>query len=117
MKDVSPQDVARRLRAVMHTQDLPLVQDLALFLGVRRSRVSAWLNGYNLPRVEEMATLISLVPGLTLDWIYLGNADAVPLKFAIRLQAALDGMDCPADVARPAGRARAAALADSEIHR
>jgi hypothetical protein len=42
-----------------------------------------------------MARLLELYPGLTLDWIYLGVADAVPMKVFIRLQALLERVPFP----------------------
>jgi transcriptional regulator with XRE-family HTH domain len=85
--EIDPKDVARRLRALMAHLDMQRVQDLAASIGAERSAVSNWLNGYNLPPVALMAKIISIEPGITLDWLYRGEAGALPVKLAIRLGA------------------------------
>lgn len=70
-------------------------------LKCERSAVSNWLNGGNFPKVQQMAVLCERVPGLTMDWIYMGKADAMPYALAIRLEALLAEMDVPLVAADP----------------
>ena len=85
MGNTSPKAVASRLRALMADMELHRVQDLADLLIQERSAVSNWLNGYNLPPVPLMVRLIEKKPGVTLDWLYRGDAGAIPHNLAIRL--------------------------------
>ncbi len=97
MPTVDPKIVGARLRAIMSDPDLRVstVDDFAGLVGEERNAASAWLNGYNLPRVATMAKLIEKYPGLTLDWIYLGIADAIPVGTYIKLQALMEGLRVP----------------------
>lgn len=103
MPKADPKRVGARLRAVMLDPDLGLetVEDFAKFVCVERNAASNWLNGYHLPRVPVMGTLIEKYAGLTLDWIYFGNADAVPLKLAIKLAALLERVPVPPVLPEP----------------
>jgi transcriptional regulator with XRE-family HTH domain len=92
---VDSQMVAQRLRAVMGDLELETVSQLAKLLGAERSQVSNWLQGYNLPPPRWMTILCRKRPGLTLDWIYRGVADAVPTALAIKLEALLQGYEVP----------------------
>jgi hypothetical protein len=87
MEPSAPKAVARRLRAIMAHLELEKVQDLADIMGAERSRASNWVNGYYPPPVPSAIHLLSKIPGLTLDWLYLGKADALPVALAIRLGA------------------------------
>jgi transcriptional regulator with XRE-family HTH domain len=107
---VDSQMVAQRLRAVMGDLGLETVGQLAKLLGAERSQVSNWLQGYNLPPPRWMTILCRKRPGLTLDWIYRGVADAVPTALAIKLEALLQGYEVPLvdDVPEPESVARQA---------
>jgi hypothetical protein len=94
-KAVDSQMVALRLRAVMADLELDTVAQLAKLLGAERSQVSNWLQAYNLPPPRWMTVLCRKRPGLTLDWIYRGVADAVPIALAIKLEALVQGLDVP----------------------
>lgn len=83
---VAAVSVGKRLRALMLELNLGTIDDFAKLLGAERSAVSGWVNGYNLPRIPSMARLMALHPGLTLDWIYLGVPDGLPMRLATRLQ-------------------------------
>lgn len=62
-------------------------KEWAAKLGITPSRLSNIENG--LPLSSEVALLTAKkVPGVTLDWLYLGKLDAVPLELRQRLQAA-----------------------------
>lgn len=102
MREIDSKRVGERLRALQKHLELVTVDAFAAAVGAERSATSNWLHGYNLPRVPQMARLIDLVPGLTLDWIYLGKADALPVKLAIKLEALLEGMEVPVVSPEPA---------------
>jgi len=93
--EIDSQKVALRLRAIMADLDLATVSEFAKFLHAERSQVSNWLQGYNLPPARWMDILCRRRPGLTLDWIYRGVADAVPMALAIKLEALQQGLDVP----------------------
>lgn len=75
--------------------ELDTVDELARLLGAERSQVSNWLNGYNLPPVRWLAVLCTKRPGLDLDWLYRGVADALPVALAIKLEALAAGLAVP----------------------
>jgi transcriptional regulator with XRE-family HTH domain len=113
---VDSQRVAQRLRAVMGDLGLETVGQMAKLLGAERSQVSNWLQGYNLPPPRWMTILCRKRPGLTLDWIYRGIADAVPTALAIKLEALQQGYAVPLLEEQPATEmvARSVALAMSQ---
>lgn len=89
---------SRRLRAIMAHLQMKTVQDLADHVGGTRSQVSNWLNAAtsgNPPPVPYMLRLIELLPDLTLDWIYRGDADNLPHGLAVRLIALTEGDPTP----------------------
>jgi hypothetical protein len=92
----TPSRVAARLRVVMADLEIESAAGLARFLGAQVSQVGNWMAGYNLPPVKWMDVLCQKRPGLTLDWLYLGVADGLPTKLAIKLLALAEGMDIPA---------------------
>lgn len=75
--------VAKRLRAI---QDAQGVNGAALAgrLGLSPQRWSNFLNGKPLNR-EVAIKLVQVVPGLTLDWIYLGKFDGLTVALAQKL--------------------------------
>ena len=93
-------DVARRLRAVMTLLGMGVIEKFAEYLGVPRNVVSNWVNGYNQPQIDDAYRIIKLVPGLTLEWLYLGDAGMVPPaikgKLDIILEAHQQGLEVPA---------------------
>lgn len=65
-------------------------RQMASFLNTSESKLGNWLgNGLkaNKPAEEAMVLLCEKVPGLTLDYLYRGVLDHVPMALAIRLQA------------------------------
>jgi len=109
MESVLQQAVARRLRAVMSELGMNRRQ-FAGFLDVAEGKLGNWLgNGAkaNMPAEEAMVLLCEKAPGLTLDYIYRGVLDHVPMALAIRLQAWEQGVpvtreDQPAERKTPA---------------
>lgn len=106
MLEADPKAVGRRLGAVKRHLECETVDAFARLLCAGRNRVSGWLNGYNLPPVPEVVKLFNktakAAPGLTLDWLYLGVTDAVPMGLAIRLAALAEGAEVPRVQEEPA---------------
>ena len=76
--------VALRLRTLRDALAFDTASAMAAFLGVSPQRWSNFENG--LPLSREMAfRLVQKIPGLTLDWLYFGKSDGVPLALARRL--------------------------------
>jgi transcriptional regulator with XRE-family HTH domain len=98
-------DFARRLRAIMSLLGMGKIERFAEFLGVPRNVVSNWVNGYNQPRIDDAYRIIKLVPGLTLEWLYLGDAGMVPPVIKTRLDITLEaheqGLEVPAVAPEP----------------
>jgi transcriptional regulator with XRE-family HTH domain len=105
MPEADEKLVGQRLRALQKYLKLETVRDFAERVKAERSAASNWLNGYNFPRVSSMAVIMDLVPGITLDWIYLGIPDAVPMSLAITLTALVDGEKIPVVAPEPASPA------------
>ena len=56
----------------------------AVFLGVGLTRLNRIENGDSISR--DIATIMCRkIPGMTLDWIYFGNAEGLPLQLAREL--------------------------------
>jgi transcriptional regulator with XRE-family HTH domain len=70
-------EVGRRVGAVMTKLGMS-IDDLAKALDVHRSAVTNWLYGYNQPQVAVAYELVKMLPGVTLEWIYLGDDRLVP---------------------------------------
>ena len=89
--------VAQRLLAIQKALGCETVDDLAAVLGIGRSRVSNWLNGYYPPPVHELEKLLNHpeMRGLTSDWVYYGIPDAMPVGLFIRLTALAEGLSPP----------------------
>jgi transcriptional regulator with XRE-family HTH domain len=70
---------------------------LAERLGVGRTTYSNWEmerpTKPNFPAEEAMAELCAQLPGLTLDYIYLGKVDTLRTELAIRVLAREKGLD------------------------
>lgn len=98
MEKTHAKAVGGRIWAVMTKLDLT-IDGLAEALQVHRNAVSNWVNGYNLPKVELMYQLTKMLPGLTLEWLYLGDPRMVPLNLLTHLdiftQAEAQGMEVP----------------------
>ncbi|MFH5926422.1 helix-turn-helix domain-containing protein [Roseomonas xinghualingensis] len=81
--------IGRRLKAIRDERGLTPAA-MADWLGVSRTRYSNWENDQNRPAEEKMAWLCDQT-GLTMDYIYRGKLDAVPMALAIRLAAREQG--------------------------
>lgn len=76
--------VAHRARILREAMGYGTSNAFAAFLGVSPQR---WNNvEIGLPLSNQIAfMLVQKVPGLTLDWLYFGKADGLPLELARRL--------------------------------
>lgn len=104
--------VARRLKAVRDHVGKN-VTAMADWLGVPRTRYANWerqSGSGNFPAEESMSLLCDMLPGLTLDYLYRGRLDGMPVALAIQLTAREMGEDPGAPGFDPA-RAAAAVLA------
>ena len=75
MDDFEDQIVAR-LNAVRAEFDLMPYRALGDVCGATTSQVNNWVNGSNLPRVQEMSKLCEQT-GITLDWLCRGHMGAM----------------------------------------
>ena len=89
-------DLVRRLRAVRQEMRLTPTQ-MAERLGITRPRYSNWEVENpakpSFPAEEYMMTLCDTFPDITMDYLYRGKLDTLPLQLAIRLSAWERGMD------------------------
>jgi hypothetical protein len=119
MAEVDARLVGQRLRALQKYLELDNVNLFADAVKYERSAASNWLNGYNLPRVPQMAVLIDRIPGLTLDWIYLGSPNNMPMGLVIKLTALVEGEVVPVVAPEPApkeeGRRKASRKKATEL--
>jgi len=84
-----PSPTGARARVLREAMGYDSAIAFAAFLGVSPQRWNNVEVGYPLSR--DMAfLLVSKVPGLSLDWLYFGRADGLPLELARRL-GALEG--------------------------
>lgn len=79
---------ARRIRLLREAEQYPTATAFATKLGITVSRLSNLENGY--PLSHDVADrLVRAVPGMSLDWLYYGKEDALPVALRQRLQEAL----------------------------
>jgi transcriptional regulator with XRE-family HTH domain len=76
--------VGRRLRHLRKRLDYTHANTFAAFLGVPASRWNNLENGYPLSK-EVAFLLLRKVPGLSLDWLYLGRTDGLSIRLGRRL--------------------------------
>jgi transcriptional regulator with XRE-family HTH domain len=89
-KDPFKVDFGRRLRATAAEFGCTTAQSIADLCGAERAAVDTWLNGRAMPKWHQAARLCDAWR-VTLDWLILGKADALPHSTYVRLAAALDG--------------------------
>ncbi|WP_372617874.1 helix-turn-helix domain-containing protein [Falsiroseomonas sp.] len=90
-------DIARRLRAVRAELGLTKPQ-MAEALSVGRGAYYVWEQGSsakkpNFPAEEAMVELCEQLPGLTLDYVYRGRLQTLPIMLGVRLLAREAGKD------------------------
>jgi hypothetical protein len=108
-------EVGRRLRAVQKYLKLQHVNDLASFFGEQRGTVSAWLNGVAQIPVGS-AEILKARTGITMDWIYTGDAGTLPEDLSILLIELLehDSLTRPAPKKKPSQKGRKAKAFEEE---
>ncbi len=112
MRTITRDAVVARLRACRAELGLTPTQ-MAGRLGVSRTAYFNWESEDpkkpNMPSEEGLARLCDELPGLTLDYLYMGALETLPVKLAIRLAARELGMEPDgAEVDMPAVMARLA---------
>lgn len=77
--------LARRMRRLREVAGFETGTAFAAFLGVSPQR---WNNvEIGVPLGNQMAfILVQKIPGLTLDWLYFGKPDGLPLALARKLE-------------------------------
>ena len=105
--------LARRLRAIREELGMTPRQ-FAKRLRIGRSCYYQWEAGNNQPSYVAMTELCRHLD-VTLDWIYAGVADGVPIPLMIRLRARMAGDDPDDYVAGEQRRKRTRAPADPDI--
>jgi hypothetical protein len=83
-------DIAHRLRTLRRVVSGENQTDFALRVGVEVKRWNNFERGYPLSK-EVAFLLVRKVPGLTLDWLWLGNEGGLPVKLQRELEAAGKG--------------------------
>lgn len=73
-----------RLRLLRTALGYETASSFAAFLGIIQQRYNAFENGSPLSR-EIAFRLVQKIPGLSLDWLYFGKAEGLPLELARRL--------------------------------
>jgi hypothetical protein len=81
----SSDPVAQRLRLLWKNLDFPTSGAFAAYVGLSAQRFSNFENGLPLSR-DAAFKIVQRVPGVTLDWLYFGKADGLPLAMARRLE-------------------------------
>ena len=93
-------DVALRLRIVRLALGYETPAAFADYLRIGRTRYTNWELGANMPAEEVLIRLCELTD-LTLDYLYRGRMDALPLDLRVRLQASADGLAAAQAPPRP----------------
>lgn len=85
-KELPHAETATRVRLLRESMGYQTSNAFAAYLGVSAQR---WNNvEIGMPLSRDMAfLLVRKVPGLSLDWLYFGNAAGLPLELAKRLGA------------------------------
>lgn len=76
--------IGKRLEALRKAKKIGSQEKAASAMGIERSRYANWENGTGKIPVDQAIKLKNLT-GVTLDYIYTGDASALPLELAISL--------------------------------
>ena len=104
--------VGDRLRFTASELGFPTQHALAAAVGATRGAVDAWYNGRALPPVVYITVLEAW--GVTLDWIYKGRLDGLPVELYIRFKGWLEGAHLPEVKPEPESPS-AAAVSQSSV--
>lgn len=77
-------ETAARVKLIRLVQGYATTQDFAAALKVKRQRLMNIENGYPLS-IEVALRLVEVVPGLTLDWLFLGRESGLTVDLARRI--------------------------------
>lgn len=83
-KSAVDEAISGRLKRLRTAFGYATVPAFAVLLRVEPKRWYNFENGFPLSR-DMAILLVQRIPGLTLDWIYLGRADGLPIELARRL--------------------------------
>jgi transcriptional regulator with XRE-family HTH domain len=75
---------ADRLKRLREAFGYPTAIGFAAYLGISNSVYGSYENGVPISWPNALK-MIRKIPGLTLDWLYLGKPDGLPLELARRL--------------------------------
>lgn len=94
MVEVDSDGLVDRVKRLRLAHDLKTQQAMSDFIGVEFNR---WNNvERGLPLSHDLAVrLCQKFPGVTLDWLYFGKADGLPLELARRIGEAPKGTTAP----------------------
>ena len=73
-----------RLRQLRNAYDYPTSNGFAASLGITPTIYNGYENGIRLS-LPSAIRIVRKIPGMTLDWLYFGKADGLPLDVARRL--------------------------------
>jgi transcriptional regulator with XRE-family HTH domain len=102
-KDPWNLEIAARLRAAMAECEIDTTERLAEILHEPSSRVRNWVNGTSRPMAADARRLKGIL-GVTMDWLYDGDAAGLPGGKYTRLSMALAGAPIPRTAAEPEAR-------------
>jgi transcriptional regulator with XRE-family HTH domain len=80
---------ARRLRQLRKAEGYTLASAFAAHLGITAPRLSNFEAGLPLS-IDAAKKIVAKVPGMSLDWLYFGKEDALPLALRQRLASAAE---------------------------
>lgn len=77
--EMSPKEIGRRLRAVRLALDYGDQNAMAQRMGISRNRYNNWEVGIG-PIPVDQAIVFCRVTGVSLDYIYRGDASGLPMR-------------------------------------
>lgn len=75
---------AKRLRQLRRAEGFTMASAFADKIGITASRLSNFEAGMPLS-IDAAKKIVAKVPGMSLDWLYFGREDALPLALRQRL--------------------------------
>lgn len=72
-------DIGERLRLLRLALDMSVAAQFAAYIGIEPQTYNNWERGRQRPQLDMALLICRRVPGLTLDWIYLGEAAGLPM--------------------------------------
>jgi transcriptional regulator with XRE-family HTH domain len=84
MDEIDDLEVADRVRRVQRHLGYETDEEFARALGVTKQRINNVLRGSALGR-DLAVKMVRRVPGLSVDWLWFGNASGMPVGLATEL--------------------------------